>query len=85
MNMTPRERVKLLMNEEDLRAPWLEKRTGIGKERWRTVKNGKAAVRADEIEELAKIYPEYGYWLATGLELPEAGQISPMTKNAQRS
>jgi hypothetical protein len=35
---------------------------------------------ASEIQALAKIWPEYSLWLATGEELPEAGQISPLTK-----
>jgi transcriptional regulator with XRE-family HTH domain len=29
------------------------------------------------IEHLTTIWPEYGYWLATGKTIPEAGQISP--------
>ncbi len=41
-------------------------------------------MRAAETEALAKLWPEYGYWLATGEELPEAGQISPMTKREQK-
>ena len=41
-------------------------------------------MRASEIEALAKLWPEYAYWLTTGKEIPEVGQISPMTKKAQR-
>ncbi len=29
------------------------------------------------IERIAQCWPNYGYWLATGRTLPEAGQISP--------
>jgi len=36
----------------------------------------------DEIEGLISVWPEYAYWLVTGLELPESGQISPLTKKA---
>ncbi len=32
------------------------------------------------IEKASEVFPEYSYWLATGKELPEAGQISPMTE-----
>jgi len=62
--------------------PWLEGKTGIIKKRWASVKSGHAEMRAKEIQALSVIWPEYAYWLATGEELPEAGQISPMTKKA---
>ena len=35
------------------------------------------------IEKVAEIYPQYGYWIGTGLEIPEVGQISPMTEQAR--
>ena len=34
----------------------------------------------NDIEKLAEEFPEYGYWLGTGKEIPQAGQISPMTE-----
>jgi hypothetical protein len=37
-----------------------------------------------KIEVIGKALPEYRLWIAYGDELPEAGQISPMTKSAQR-
>ena len=82
MEKTPNDRLRLLMELESLKAPFLEKQTGIHKRRWQTVKDSAAEMRVTEIEALEKIYPEYAYWLATGKELPEAGQISPMTKRA---
>ena len=78
----PSERLRLLMDAEKVSAPWLERETGIDKYRWGNVKNGKAKMLVTEIQELSKVWPEYAYWLATGQELPEAGQISPMTKKA---
>ncbi len=35
------------------------------------------------IEVISKEWFEYGYWVATGMEIPEAGQISPATKEVQ--
>ncbi|MCT7358601.1 hypothetical protein [Thalassolituus pacificus] len=70
---------------EKIKSPFLEERTGIKADRWKNVKSGKAELRAIEIEALKSVCPEYCYWLATGDELPEAGQISPMTKRTQTS
>lgn len=82
MKLTPNERLALLMECERLKTPFLEQRTGIKSDRWKNVKAGKSELRAVEIEALHNICPEYCYWLATGEELPECGQISPMTKRA---
>ena len=79
------ERFKLLVEAEGIKLPWLANETGIDRDRWNSVKHSKAKMAASEIEALDKIWPDYSYWLATGKELPEAGQISPMTKKAQRN
>ena len=79
------DRLKLIWKEERLSAPWLAERTGIDVDRWRSVESGRVEIRGSEIEQISILFPEYGYWLATGLELPEAGQISPMTKRAHTS
>lgn len=76
------DRLKLIWTDERLSAPWLAEKTGIDVDRWRSVKSGRVEIRGSEIEEIAKLFPEYGYWLTTGIELPESGQISPMTKRA---
>ncbi|WP_276678005.1 hypothetical protein [Thalassolituus oleivorans] len=77
-------RFKLLVDMEGVKLTWLAAETGIERERWNSVKHSKARMAASEIEALDKVWPEYSYWLATGKELPEAGQISPMTKRAHR-
>lgn len=81
----PIERFKLLMQLEDIKAPWLESQTGIDRQRWANVKNGKAKMLATEVQALSAIWPEYAYWLTTGEELPQAGQISPITKKAHEA
>ena len=40
-------------------------------------------MRTSELEAIQAIYPEYAVWLSTGLEIPEAGHVSPMTKRAR--
>lgn len=76
------ERFKLLIKLEDIELTWLAKETGIKRQRWADVKNGRAKLLMTEGAIIGKIYPEYAYWLITGNEMPEAGQISPMTKRA---
>ena len=77
-------RFKLLEQHERFKMPWLETQTGIKAKRWHTIKQ-RGDMRSSELEILQKLYPEYAVWLATGLEMPEAGHISPMTKKAQNN
>tara|TARA_B100000287_G_scaffold434879_1_gene500779 strand:+ start:2417 stop:2698 length:282 start_codon:yes stop_codon:yes gene_type:complete len=85
MTSTPSERLSLWMDLEKVKSPYLEERTGIKADRWRSVKSGRAELRVSEVEALKAVCPEYCYWLATGEELPESGQISPMTKREQQT
>jgi len=78
----PIDRFKALIQIEQVKMPWLEEQTGISKSRWSNVRDGKAKMLASEIQALASIWPEYALWLTTGNELPDAGQVSPMTKQA---
>ncbi|MDT4826215.1 hypothetical protein D3C76_1503250 [compost metagenome] len=45
--------------------------------RWQNIKRGRARLGADEIETLAKVYPQYRWWLISGEVMPEKGQTSP--------
>ncbi|PCI49439.1 MAG: hypothetical protein COB43_04950 [Oceanospirillales bacterium] len=69
---------------ERLTAKWLAEETGVEEKRWYNIKQNKV-MRTSELEAIQKIFPEYRSWLSTGDEYLEAGQISPMTKKAQRS
>ncbi|AZD21243.1 hypothetical protein C4K24_1930 [Pseudomonas chlororaphis subsp. aurantiaca] len=42
--------------------------------RWQNIKRGKARVGAEELEILAKVFPEYRWWLLTGEKRP-SGQF----------
>ena len=85
MTESGNDRLALWMDLEKIKSPFLEERTGIKAGRWRSVKSGLAELRVSEIQALEAVCPEYCYWLATGKELPEAGQISPMTKKAHKA
>lgn len=73
----------LLIDYEGIKMPWLEERTGIEAKRWHTIKQRKV-MRTSELDAITSLWPEYAYWLVTGKEISEAGQISPITRKAQR-
>lgn len=75
------DRFLLILEAEDIKMPWLESQTEISAGRWHDVKKRKV-MRTSELDAFNKIFPEYKVWLSTGLEIPEAGHVSPMTKRA---
>ena len=78
------DRINLIIEAEKLSREMLSQRTGINYTRWTNALQRKAKLRHEEIEAVGKAWPEYRLWLAYGDEMPEAGQISPMTKAAQK-
>jgi hypothetical protein len=50
---------------------------GINRQNLQNIELEKQKATAWLIEAIAKEWKEYGYWVATGLTIPEAGQISP--------
>lgn len=45
--------------------------------RWQNIRQGQAKMRAEEVEILSKVFPEYRWWIMTGEVLPEIDQRSP--------
>ena len=84
MAETQADRLKLIWDEEGLKVPWVAERTRSSESRWKNVRTGLVELRGSEIEDIGALFPEYMLWLAYGEEEPEFGQISPMTKKAQR-
>ena len=85
--MNIEERMREVILAKDAKSKDLETKTGIDRDRWNNIRKTTptAKVRAEEVEALALLFPEYAYWLTTGLELPEAGQISPMTEATRQN
>ena len=77
------ERFKKILEYEDIDMKELAERTNTKRDRWSTIKNKRGKIRIEDGEELKKVFPEYQVWLMTGIEIPEHGHISPMTKEAQ--
>ncbi|MGB3609887.1 MAG: XRE family transcriptional regulator [Cellvibrio sp.] len=80
-----KERLITILKIEELKNPQLEELTGISRYTWQNIRNKpEREIKEEEINAVADLFKEYRYWLISGDELPEAGQISPMTKAAQR-
>lgn len=79
------DRIKLLFGMVTESRKAILESAGIDYRRFSQVLARNVELRASELTAIANLYPEYRYWLAYGEELPEAGQISPMTKAAQQS
>lgn len=58
-------------------------KTGINKETLRALCNKRQKFNSEHINVISEFYPEYKHWLVFGEELPEAGQISPMTNEVK--
>lgn len=74
------DRVKKIEKHEGLSREELAMKAGMKYTRLRNLVGGQGQVRLDDIEAITKAFPEYKHWLIFGEELPESGQISPMTK-----
>jgi hypothetical protein len=75
--MDIQERLNIVISTSGLTPTALEKMTGIDRMRWSNVKRRSVRAGAQEIEAAGKLWPQYAYWLVTGLTQPEAGHISP--------
>lgn len=82
--MTTRERIILLMDHKHIGPTEMNRLTGIAVDRWKGIRTGKVRASTEEIDECVKLWPEYAYWLVTGLAQPEAGHISPEIEETRR-
>lgn len=72
-----RERLIAIWEWKKFTAKRLEELSGIDREKWYALRNGKRRANEDDIEAMGKITPEYGLWIVTGMTAPESGQTSP--------
>ncbi|WP_083930160.1 hypothetical protein [Methylovulum miyakonense] len=72
-----RERMIILLDFIGLKNPKLEEKTGIPRTTWGNIRNRRGRANEEQITAVIQLWPEYAYWLTTGLTIPEAGQISP--------
>ncbi len=83
--MEIRERLIALIKAECLENLDLEKKTGIKASTWGNLRTRKQRANEEHITAINKLFPEYAYWLSTGLVIPEAGQISPEIEETRRN
>ncbi len=81
--MDLKERIKEIERVENLTREELARKIDITYTRLRNLVGGQTKFRMEDLEALSAVFPEYEYWIYTGKEIPEGGQISPMTKAAQ--
>jgi hypothetical protein len=74
-----KERVITILKSSGIRLPELEERTGISRYTWNNLKNTarNREIKAEEIEAVVKLFPQFALWVVSGQIAPEAGQISP--------
>jgi transcriptional regulator with XRE-family HTH domain len=72
-------RVIEILKSSGIRLPELEERTGISRYTWNNLKNParNREIKEEEILAIAKVFPQYRWWLLTGEVMPEMGQTSP--------
>lgn len=77
------DRLNLLFGCIDKSKKAVLEEAGVDYDRFAQVLRRKVALRSKELSSIAALFPEFEYWILSGKELPQAGQISPMTKAKQ--
>ncbi|BCA30454.1 MULTISPECIES: helix-turn-helix domain-containing protein [Pseudomonadaceae] len=82
-----KQRVITILASSNIRLPKLEELTGISRYTWSNLKNPSKnrEIKEEEILAIAKVFPQYRWWMLTGEVMPEAGQISPGYEEADRN
>lgn len=71
------DRIRCVLNTCGKTTEEIAAETGIKYSRWTTVRKTGGRARAEEVEALCSVFPEYALWIASGNTLPSAGQVSP--------
>lgn len=83
--MDIKERLNKLIEKKGIKPKELEEKTGVDRMKWANLKRGTIRAQQEHIEAVVKLWPEYAYWITTGLTIPEAGQISPEVEEVRDS
>lgn len=82
--MDIRDRINSLIEFQEIQPKALEELTGIDRMKWANLKRKRIRCQQEHIESIIKLWPEYAYWITTGLTIPEAGQISPEIEDTRK-
>jgi DNA-binding XRE family transcriptional regulator len=77
---TINQRMRKLREHLDLGRQAFADKTGLKKKTIENIESEQQRINGEQISAVVKAFPKYAYWLTTGLELTEVGQISPMTE-----
>ena len=82
-----KERVITILKASQIRLPELEEKTGISRYTWNNLKNParNREIKAEEIEAIAMVFPQYRWWMLTGEIMADKGQVSPSYDEANRN
>jgi len=80
-----RSRLIEIWNYKNLSAKELEAQTGIDREKWYSLRNGRRRANEEDISAIVELYPEYALWVVTGNSTPETGQTSPGFEEAHKN
>lgn len=70
-------RIKKIREKEGLSRQKFAELIGTTERKMQNVEQELQRVQDDLIERIIKKFPQYAYWLVTGLTIPSAGQTSP--------
>lgn len=79
-----KDRIRRLRESLNLDRTMFEAETGIKAKTWANVENGIQRANEEHIAAIIKKWPEYAYWLTTGLTIEAAGQISPEIEEVRK-
>jgi len=74
------DRVRELRDIKNLGRKAFSELLGCSRDKIANIENNKQKVPGDIIEAMVNEWPEHAYWLVSGKEIPEAGQVSPSTE-----
>jgi transcriptional regulator with XRE-family HTH domain len=80
--MELKERIKILRKSTGMTQPEFSLFCGLKSSQVMHIEQGNIEATNTMLEKIADKYPEYRYWIHTGNECPNDGQISPMTKHS---
>jgi len=77
-------RIKIIYEWSGMSAADLERASGISRYKWSGLFNDRQRANEDHLEAVAKLWPEFAYWVMTGQIQPEAGNINPEIEVARK-
>lgn len=75
--MNINDRIRKLLNSCQFTTEEIAEKTGFKYGRWTTIRKKDGQARAEEVEALCILFPEFTMWISAGKVYPEIGQISP--------